>query len=292
MFWRSLHWGTIYLPRIYSKRMPKSQPDTPELIDSLDKIEEEISSNINSEVKNEEVIERQATRLQELANGLERRMENVETLRESEEVEKLVRQISDDTRRIVSQIEEVNETRKDLESMLSRIRNIREALASVVEEELDTKIIAEFQNRREELSKSLRWWKFWTGLSVLALILSSSYIYIDINPGATSTSVAFSKILLLLPVLVSVWFSFHQYNTHKRLIEQYEFKTSMADSLMGFREILRQDFSEDQQERVGEFVIASVNKIYSNPDTDLSASGSERELPKSNFDIIRQLKDT
>jgi hypothetical protein len=161
-------------------------------------------------------------------------------------------------------------------------------VASVVEGGLDSKIVKEFENRKENLEDSLKWWKIWTVCSVILMFISSGFLYIDISNTADVSLATLSKTSLLVPVLIVVWFSFGQYKTHKQLIEQYEFKMSMADSLMGFREILKEDFAEEEQERVGEFVIEAVDRMYSAP---VATTGEESQMPnQANLGLLQSLR--
>lgn len=273
--------------------MPEPQEEsTTELVRRLDDIEAELKNNIDTELSSARDIKNQVERLEETAMELETLLDNNENLYNDRKAEELLDSLRADIKSLDNKRDNLHTSRQKVESVQSKINNIRDALASVVEEELDSKIVKEFQSRRNELNTSLFWWKIWTGLSIGILFLTSGYIYWDISPSDTTGTIAISKILLLLPVLVFVWFSINQYNKHKILIEQYEFKTSMADSLMGFREVLRQDFPDDKQERVGEFVIDSVNTIYENPTNEIddeSTGIDDSNIPKSNADMIRKL---
>lgn len=274
--------------------MPKTEPETEELINRLDEIGEQISIETENEFNNKKKLENLTERLERNAKEIENHMENNEAITHDRKVEEMLNDLRGDIKSVENRLEEVDNTRQTIKSTQSQIENIRDALASVVEEGLDTKIVKEFQKRREELDRSLLWWKAWSILSIFLLFLSTAYVYSDIDQADTVSNITISKVLLIFPVLVAVWFSFHQYNKHKMLIEQYEFKTSMADSLMGFREILRQDFPDDKQERVGEFVIDSVNKIYMNPENSMGGSNSSNdgeEVPKSNTDILRIIRN-
>ena len=63
-------------------------------------------------------------------------------------------------------------------------------------------------------------------------------------------------------------------------MEEYEFKANIALSLLGFREVLREEIPEEEQEKVGEFVIQTLDKIYQNPmakNSDQSAENSNSQ---------------
>ncbi len=233
-------------------------------------------------------------RIEDLVIDFEDHLNHQESINHDRRVEEMLNTLRGDVKSSQDDLENISQSWHKVESTQAQVRSIREALASVVEGGLDTKIVAEFKNRKQELEKSLRWWKFWTIASVLTLFGSSWYIYSDISDSDPTSTVIFSKALLIFPVLVVVWFSFHQYNRHKILIEQYEFKTSMADSLMGFREILKQDFSDEDQKQVGQFVIDSVDRMYSEPGTNSSATnqqnrGQNQGMPQSNIDLLQKL---
>lgn len=65
-------------------------------------------------------------------------------------------------------------------------------------------------------------------------------------------------------------------------MHEYEFKSNMALSLMGFREVLQEDIPDDEQSKVGEFVIETMDKIYSNPQQNIDQNGQEGQDANQN----------
>lgn len=268
--------------------MTTEESETRELNRRLEELQNQISENIDAESENLRDLKSSANRLGELTFDLSTQLEENENLQHERATQDLIDDIQGEIVALEDKINEVEHSRGNIKSMNRKLENIRTAVASVVEEGLDSKIVREFGNRKEKLESALLWWKIWTGISVLIMFAATIYLYLDISSSTNVASATISKVTLLGPVLIVVWFSFNQYNRHKTLIEQYEFKMSMADSLMGFREILKEDFSDDEQDLVGEFVIESVDRMYSDPSN--SGDTNTSDTPQASLGILQALR--
>lgn len=268
--------------------MSTEESETRELNRRLEELQNQISKNIDSESENLNSLRLSTDRLEDQFFELRNHLEEHEDLNHERSVDELINEIQGDIVALDDKISEVEHSRGNLQGMNRKLENIRSAVASVVEEGLDSKITREFGNRKSKLESALFWWKIWTAISVLVMFICTIYLYMDISGSTSITSATVSKVTLLGPVLIVVWFSFNQYNKHKQLIEQYEFKMSMADSLMGFREILKEDFPDDEQDRVGEFVIESVDRMYSDPSNLSDVNNSAPTQP--NVRILQALR--
>lgn len=258
----------------FGSHMADSEEDLELLVNKLDSIEQSLEDENFHDAENIGYIEQSLENLGKSYENLSNK------LRADEGYNELAFDTAIDN--IVSELQELEHNVGDLEmqveehnALKSEVAEIRNTVGSLVESQLDQKIASEFQDRKEQLTSNLIWWKAWSGISIILLLVGSSLVYLDIRGQTSADIVTLSKITLLLPLFAVVWISIDQYRQQRRLIEQYKFKISIADSLMGFREILKTDFPEGDQDQVGEFIIDSVNKMYDGPYTESANQGDE-----------------
>ncbi len=227
--------------------------------------------------------------LEEQSNEIGKKIDHLTDL--ERDIEESKKELTEELARYEGQIDEMQERTKDLqdkvddrieeyntasddytqlaerlEENIQKSEELLETASNLVQREAGSSIGVDFSERKKELESSLRWWKAGSAISIIMLIISAFLIYQDISSTALSQGYAsLSKVLLLLPISVAVWFTSSNYNQQKKLMEEYEFKSNIALSLMGFREVLREELPEDERDKIGQFVIDTMEKIYSDP---------------------------
>lgn len=196
------------------------------------------------------------TRFDEMSNRLENDRNTFK--QELEEVRSEREQLQKE----VNEFEDRQDAVGDLQS---EVESLKQEASDLLQETVSGELAAEFENRKQDLQDTLRWWKGASFVSIILLIAFAIWIYFDITASEAATYGIFSKVALILPVSVMVWFSVSNYNRQKRLMHEYEFKKNIAVSMPGFRERLESLTSEDDQEVVAEAVLQTMNKIYTNP---------------------------
>lgn len=212
-----------------------------------DPTRESVEEYIEKLEQKEKTIERQRSQLQEI----EKRLQDKE-----KKLEQVFKEVSDRKEKI----EETQVEAEELENTLSRL----------VQWEAGDAIGGQFEKRKQELNKSLTFWLKGSLVSIGILLAFSLGLYFDISSGDSQGTTILSKATLLLPASVVVWFFVTNYSRQKQLMREYEFKESMAISFRGFLEMLREDMSEEERPQIGEFVVNTMDRIYSNPQENLS----------------------
>lgn len=214
---------------------------------------------------------------QELAKSLERMFSFEEKMdSELKEIEARFDALQEQTQEIskraearVTEYEDTLEKTKDLQQQTKQIheetQSLKKTASNLIKREAGASIGSEFAERRNELENSLLWWKGGALASIIMLLIASTIIYQDISSTTVQGFTVVSKVALLLPISVAVWFTASHYGQQRKLMEEYEFKANIALSLMGFREILREELPEEERERTGDFVVDTMEKIYSDP---------------------------
>lgn len=227
------------------------------------------SQNMTSfvEVGENEKTERNITTQNSEIELLKDRLESLEDRFEQEETiyqEKLNK--LDDLRESVEyNLDKFQKERENIGEVEDKLNNLEDQASNLLKETVSGTLAEEFEKRRDELEDTLKWWKYSAVGSIIILIGAALLIYSDISNSTGNTSVTFSKIAILLPISVAVWFTVANYRSQKRLMREYEFKMNMAKTMPGFRERLEDLLPEENQELVADAVLQTMEKIYTNP---------------------------
>ena len=231
--------------------------------------------------------------LQEINYEIHRLEEDIEDLIGADNIDD-IDNISDKSKELLNDVEseyqKVKQIREKLEhdqnklaARQEQLDDLEETAKGLLERTTSASLGEQFADRKSELEKTVWYWKYGAIISIIALISFSLLIYYHLLGSDGSYLVDFSKVALLLPVSVAVWFTVSNYSRQKRLMEEYEFKARMALSLPGFREVLEEQSSEDTEQVEIEFIVNTMNKIYSNPHQNiLSDSDNPEDTPLAN----------
>lgn len=202
--------------------------------------------------------------------------------------------LSETLNEIEQKKEEISKTHGELEDVKDKADNLADLTSDMAQGQASKSLGKHFSDRQKSLKRSAKFWMTVSFISILGLIITSFAIYRDISVQDAASVVVLSKIALLLPVSVAVWFSVSNYNHGKDLMREYEFKANMALTLMGFREILINDMPDENQDVVGEVVVDTMDKIYSNPMENVNPDKNNQENPLTGIqrpltDLLNQL---
>lgn len=250
---------------------------------------------IESDLQRSDISDEKKSHLKDLKIDLEEKLENInysinsteEDLRNlegGEEVRTNLNSVAKEAASLLDEVEEgyqeiqkkqddFKETLEEVDQTHEEIEELEDSVRGLLERSTSAALGEQFAGRKSELESNLRYWRYASIGSIVILLLSSAVIYHDIvvsNGNATSN---LSKIALILPISVAVWFSVSNYSRQKRLMEEYEFKARMALSLTGFREVLQKETTEENNDLVAEFVVDTMEKIYSNPQENIRSDG-------------------
>lgn len=188
----------------------------------------------------------------------------------------------------------IDNLEEELETKTKKIEDLQQTAEGLLERTTSGALGEQFDDRKKELEKTLQYWKAASVASILALLLAAGVLYADIRTGGSDALLSISKLALILPISVAVWFTVSNYSRQKKLMEEYEFKARMALSLNGFREVLREEVGEENQEEVAQFVTATMEKIYSNPQQNIENTGDKgqqgAESPPAQGPLVELLR--
>jgi prefoldin subunit 5 len=215
----------------------------------------------------------------------------------SKRSETLLDQLESEYEKIEKKQESLEESLNQVEEAETQVEDLEETARGLLEKSTSAALGDQFADRKSELESNLVYWKAGSIGTIILLVVASGGIYADIVFNGSNFSTNLSKALLIVPISVAVWFSVSNYTRQKRLMEEYEFKARMALSLSGFREVLQNDTTNDNDELVAEFVVDTMERIYTNPQQNVrSATNNAESDPTSTdrkplFRILNKLKE-
>lgn len=209
-----------------------------------------------------------------------------------DDADRLIQKLKGKESEYEARLENLTESEREFEKLSSDVSDLKETASNLVKGQAGASIGKEFEERKEELRKSLRLWAIGSIVSIAILIISSFYMYYNIVNGQIEGVTAASSLTLILPISVAVWFTVSNYNKQKRLMNEYEFKSNVALSLMGFREVLKEDVPEEEQVKVGDFVSRTMERIYEDPYQNIgNQDAEENPVTPSQHAIMELLRD-
>ena len=269
-----------------SKGEPSSRPFAEEEMETIENFINHKISTEKEQISSE--LDRLDQSLQEMKNEFRKTLEG-----QKMEFDGIIERKEDKLNDILYEIA-IHE--RQLAETSGKAEELRATASNLVKGQAGESIGGQFHQETEDLESSLRWWKAGSFGSILLLIGFSWMIYSDITSSIGMGVASLSKVALLLPVSVAVWFTVGNYSQQKKLMQDYKFKADMALSLMGFREVVKEDFPDKEQEKVGEFVIETMDKIYSHPRNSTSEtsidSGENPSILANQNSILELLNRT
>ncbi|QGA79993.1 hypothetical protein [Candidatus Nanohalobium constans] len=178
-----------------------------------------------------------------------------------ESIDSLLQVLSTKEKRVSEKIREIERKKEDIDELEKKANRLLETSSNLVEGQASEEIGSIFNERKKDLRISVFTWLGASILSISALIVFSWHLYNQIDSMATGT-IFIAKIALLIPVSVAVWFSVSNHSKQKKIMQEYEFKSNIALSMMAYREVLKEDLPD---EKAGEFVKDAMDRIHENP---------------------------
>jgi hypothetical protein len=189
-------------------------------------------------------------------------------------------EIDSEFNRIQEDREEVDELVESLNQKSQRISELEDTAEGLLERTTSAALGDQFSKRSSEIEDKVRFWRRASFGSIAVLVVSSIVIYGEIAYFGADAISSVSKLALILPISVVVWFTVSNYQRQQKIMEDYEFKARVALSLNGFRNVLNQEVSEENENVVADFVVETMNKIYTNPQENIEPQeGDNDETP-------------
>lgn len=179
-------------------------------------------------------------------------------------------------------IDELDKERNEIQESKKELRELQDTAKGLLEKSTGTALGHQFADRKNEMERPLSYWKIAASLSIIVLIGASGGIFYNITQTSASLSTNISKVALLLPISVAVWFTISNYSRQKKLMEEYEFKSRIALSLEGFKEKLDSETTSENEDMKVAFLINAMENIQTNPQKNILEDSEDGENSVSN----------
>ena len=212
-------------------------------------------------------------------------------------------QIQTQFNQVEGQSAKINEFSATINTQEEKLAKAEEATNNLIEQnkELESKVMEllglavggalgkTFGERKTELNNSESFWKNATFVAIMILFSAAGLVYYELFRGLGETTVLMSKIALLIPASAAVWFTASNHNRERKLLEEYAFKSSISLSLDSYRKVLNEELSDGERDKISEFLINSMENIYSSPLENISKHPSADNVEVSLLEKIVKL---
>lgn len=214
-----------------------------------------------------------------------------------QELEDLVEKITtlkEDTIQQQSLTEEIKGNVDILKTKTEEIHNLSLEQLGIISNE---KLSNSFDKVKGDLAIDNKKWFWWLFGSTLALIIVVIIIvFWQIKQGDTIFQISFLvKLALTSPIIFFEFFVNNEYSRSKKLIEEYEFKASIARSLEAYKEIIENLFSDkldDEYKKKLNFILESIGQLYSSPMRNIKENETKNnKIDKRIMPILSDIKE-
>ncbi len=160
----------------------------------------------------------------------------------------------------------------EIETLKQRSAEFKNDIEQTFKIATDVSLANSFNERKKNLEEeSAKWLKHlsWsTGLLALGVIIIYFSQYIP-NGTHPSDWRFWYRFAFTSPIIYYVYFTSHNYNKTRELLEKYAFKFAASLSLQSYAKLLTDNFKEDKhKEELLNFTIRSIDLIYKEPYTE------------------------
>lgn len=214
-----------------------------------------------------------------------------------QELEDLVEEVTtlkEDTIQQQNLTEEIKGNVDILKAKTDEIHNLSLEQLGIISNE---KLSNSFDKVKGDLAIDNKKWFWWLFGSTLALIIVVIIIvFWQIKQGDTIFQISFLvKLALTSPIIFFEFFVNNEYSRSKKLIEEYEFKASIARSLEAYKEIIENLFSDkldDEYKKKLNFILESIGQLYSSPMRNIKDNETKNDkIDKRIMPILSDIKE-
>jgi len=209
---------------------------------------------------------------------------------------------------LVQEVETLKESTTEQQNLTEEVKSTVDALKTKTDEihnlslqQLGTisneKLSNSFDKVKDDLKKdNEKWFKWLVGTSIALLLAVVGVVVWQVAKGDTIFEISFLvKLALTSPIIFFEFFVNREYSRSKRLIEEYEFKASIARSLEAYKEIIENLFADqpgDEYKKKLDFILESIGQLYSSPMKNIkdNETGSDK-FDKKIMPIVSDIKD-
>jgi hypothetical protein len=163
--------------------------------------------------------------------------------------------------------------RDEITKVKDRANDIKEEIENTYHITVDAAMGGALNERKIEIQKGLKFWRLALIVSVLILVAAIGVlIAISVQEGGDTNllEAVTNRLVYLTPLLFVILITYKQYNHERRVIEEYAFKASMAQSLRNYSVLLSDNYKHvsGAEEKILDFLLKSMTNIYDRSSLD------------------------
>lgn len=223
---------------------------------------------------------------------------NIDSIpQKKQEIETLVSEIEILKQEIFEQKKNSEETKQIIDKTKEKTDEIQTLSLQQLGKISNEKLSNSFDKVKNDLKEDNKKWFSWVlKTSVTLLIAVVGIVIWQTIHGDTIFEISFLvKLALTSPIIYFDFFVSREYSRSKRLIEEYEFKSSIARSLEAYKEIIENLFVDkegDEFKKKLDFILESIGQLYSSPMRNIKENNSnEEKIDKRLMPILSDIKD-
>ncbi|WP_123619606.1 hypothetical protein [Halorubrum sp. CSM-61] len=250
----------------------ETQQDINSIYEGVSHLQEKIDGIVSSAEESQENLVGIENKASNTSQNIKK---EAETINEHyEEVLKKTEQMSDYEDRLDTNLSEVEERSEQLNQQKNSLDDIEDRIDTLLSGAVAASLDRNFTERKKELEESANWWAKSTFGAIAVLIVGAIVIFWSLLQSTSFGIGTVSRVTLLVPLLVAVWFTSKNYSRKRRLMEEYAFKSTMAQTLEPSRKVLESQKSLDETDaQLAEFMLVSMGQMFTNP-SDIVENGS------------------
>lgn len=207
-----------------------------------------------------------------------------------EEVLKKTDQINNYEERLEDAISEIEDRSAQLTDQQGNIDDIKKRIDTLLNGAVAASLDRNFTERKSELERAAKIWAGFTFAAIISLIGGAYFVFENITQSGGFAASTISRVTLLIPLLVGVWFTSKNYSRKRRLKEEYAFKSTIAQTLEPSRKVLESQESFDETDaQLGEFMLVSMGQIFTNPSDIVENGSTNTEDDATNIQTVMDL---
>lgn len=235
---------------------------------------EEFEALLDSANDSEDEIQQIENEISDTLDDVKSQAQTIEN--EHNNVLKKSQEIEDHETRLEENLSEVESRSEKLDQQQESVNNLDEQISELLNGAIAASLDRNFSKRKEELERSAKFWAVSTFVAIFGLVGFSFHIFEDISQVSELGVGTISRATILIPLLVGVWFTSKNYSRKRRLMEEYAFKSTIAQTLEPSRDVLESQLSVDgSDEQLAEFMMVSMGQMFNNPSDNIEASTSD-----------------
>lgn len=257
-----------------------------ELEQKLNNIETKLTQlgDLNSLITN---FENQKQQFNSVIQSVNAQQQNIDQIPiKKTELETLILEVKTLQEKLSQNLEESEDFKSEIEELEKKIEETdtltREQLGVISNEKLSNSFDLRSTNL---INDKKRWFKWLVGSTVFLLAVICLVVFWQTEQGDSIFEISFLvKIALTSPIIFFEFFVNREYSRAQELLEEYQFKASVARSFEAYKEIIESSFpdqigTKDFSQKKLDFILKTIDSLYVSPMENISKN-NEKGLSK------------